>query len=196
VRGEGAPLSAGADLHSWELRLVQEYCDIGSLRDALASGMFKARAAGSDSGAAGGSGAPDFGKVVATAIDVARAMAHLHARSILHSDLKARNVLLKSSPSDPKQFTAKVADFGLSLEIDPSETHVSNAFQGTVTHMAPELLLAGRVSKASDVYAVRFLVCCVCVVCFVCVVDKYIIYFIIYTIRNSTTDSSMQTKSN
>jgi serine/threonine protein kinase len=48
---------------------------------------------------------------------------------------------------------AKVADFGLSLRMDPSDTHVSGMFQGTMTHMAPEAMLAGKLSRASDVYA-------------------------------------------
>lgn len=64
-----------------------------------------------------------------TALDVARAMAHLHQHNIVHSDLKARNVLLRSDMQDPRGFTAKVADFGLSLTIDPNSTHISNAFQ-------------------------------------------------------------------
>lgn len=64
-----------------------------------------------------------------TALDVARAMTHLHKHNIVHSDLKARNVLLRSDMQDPRGFTAKVADFGLSLTIDPNSTHISNAFQ-------------------------------------------------------------------
>ena len=64
-----------------------------------------------------------------TALDVARAMVHLHKHNVVHSDLKARNVLLRSDMQDPRGFTAKVADFGLSMTIDPSATHISNAFQ-------------------------------------------------------------------
>lgn len=67
--------------------------------------------------------------IVDTALDVARAMAHLHTHNILHSDLKARNVLLRGDAQDPRGFIAKVADFGLSLTIDPHSTHVSNAYQ-------------------------------------------------------------------
>lgn len=47
----------------------------------------------------------------------------------------------------------QVADFGLSLALDPDSTHISQMHAGTLTHMAPELLLHGRASKASDVYA-------------------------------------------
>jgi hypothetical protein len=44
-------------------------------------------------------------------------------------------VLLKSAGNDTRGFVAKVSDFGLSMRIDPSETHVSNFYQGTLTHM-------------------------------------------------------------
>jgi serine/threonine protein kinase len=47
-----------------------------------------------------------------TALEVAQAMMHLHSESIIHGDLKARNILLKSSGSHGRGFVAKVADFG------------------------------------------------------------------------------------
>lgn len=43
--------------------------------------------------------------------------------------LQCRNVLLKSAGSDARGFVAKVSDFGLSVRMDPSETHVSNVYQ-------------------------------------------------------------------
>ena len=46
---------------------------------------------------------------------------------------------------------AKVADFGLSVKMDQYETPVSHSYRGTRTHMAPELLLDGINSMASDV---------------------------------------------
>jgi serine/threonine protein kinase len=49
--------------------------------------------------------------------------------------------------------TLQVGDFGLSLKMDTTDTHVSSVFQGTLTHLAPEVLLHGRVSKAADLYA-------------------------------------------
>lgn len=47
-------------------------------------------------------------------------------------------MLLKSAGNDMRGFVAKVSDFGLSMRIDPSETHVSNFYQGTLTHMVRE----------------------------------------------------------
>jgi serine/threonine protein kinase len=46
---------------------------------------------------------------------------------VLHSDLKVRNVLLKSDAS-ARGCIAKVADFGLAVRMDCMDTHVS-AFQ-------------------------------------------------------------------
>lgn len=44
------------------------------------------------------------------------------------------------------------ADFGLAVKMDCMETHVL-AFQGTLSHMSPEALVHGHISKAADVYA-------------------------------------------
>jgi hypothetical protein len=38
-------------------------------------------------------------------------------------------------PCLPPPPTAKVGDFGLSMRIDPGATHISDLFQGTITHM-------------------------------------------------------------
>lgn len=103
--------------------------------------------------------------VLALAHDVACAMLHLHSEQIVHSDLKASNVLLtkantfapftaalessdheanssnSSARSKPDscavllaaaqalaggRLVAKVADFGLSLALDPESTHISH----------------------------------------------------------------------
>ena len=56
-------------------------------------------------------------------------------------------------PGGARRLTAKVADFGLALPLAPADTHATLAARGTPTHISPELFLAGRVSKASDVYA-------------------------------------------
>ncbi|KAF5831662.1 kinase-like domain-containing protein, partial [Dunaliella salina] len=87
------------------------------------------------------------------ALDVAKAMFHLHCNNVLHLDLKTHNILLSSSSAEGKGLICKVSDFGLSVRMDHLETHVSSLFQGTLTHMAPEVMLKGTCSKASDVYA-------------------------------------------
>ncbi|GIL44404.1 hypothetical protein Vafri_1882 [Volvox africanus] len=129
-------------VHGYEVRLVLEFCDRGCLRDALDGNAFLTHAG------------VNYGGVLDTAADIAKAMLHLHIADVLHGDLKARNVMLKSSGTEGRGVICKVADFGLAVKIDTVEqTHMSGMYQGTLTHMAPELLLHGRMSKAADVYA-------------------------------------------
>ena len=69
--------------------------------------------------------------------DIAQGLRFLHTANppVVHKDLKSKNVLIDS------QFRAKVSDFGL-LES-----------QGTPYFMAPEVLLGGRTTPASDMYS-------------------------------------------
>jgi serine/threonine protein kinase len=71
-------------------------------------------------------------------------------QDIVHGDLCAGNILLCSA-SNERGFIAKVADFGLGRDklAEPVNTHT----YGTVTHMPPELLIQGDLSKACDTYA-------------------------------------------
>ncbi|KAG2500643.1 hypothetical protein HYH03_001410 [Edaphochlamys debaryana] len=130
-----------AAIHSYEVRLVLEFCDKGSLKDALDQHAFMQ------------GGALNLSAMLETAADIAKAMVHMHAASVLHSDLKARNIMLKSGGTGGRGVVAKVADFGLSTRMEHQETHLSSCFQGTLTHMAPEVMLEGRISKAADVYS-------------------------------------------
>ncbi|GAX79340.1 hypothetical protein CEUSTIGMA_g6782.t1 [Chlamydomonas eustigma] len=129
---------------SYEVRLVIEYCNLGCLRTALDAGIFFS------------SCGFNFQAVLDTAADIARAMVHLHRSNVLHMDLKSQNVMLTShmpGPEGGRGFIAKVADFGLSVSLDSTQSHMSSLFQGTLTHMAPEVIMKGTASKASDVYA-------------------------------------------
>ena len=124
----------------FEVQLVLEFCDRGTLREALDAWAFTTA-----------NGEINYRAVLDTACDVARGMLHLHELNIIHSDLKAGNVLLKRSASEMRGVVAKVSDFGLSVKMDLAETHVSKMYQGTMTHMAPEVIQEGCQSKAGDV---------------------------------------------
>ncbi|ETV75845.1 TKL protein kinase, variant [Aphanomyces astaci] len=67
------------------------------------------------------------------ALDVGRAVSYLHDLSIIHRDLKAKNVLLSAS------FEAKLSDFGISRVSKLDETMTANV--GTIAWIAPEVLL-------------------------------------------------------
>ena len=114
--------------NGYKLQLVLEYCNDGNII---------------------GNKSKDH---VSICTDIVNGMIHLHSYDILHSDLKATNVLMHLDKNTGVR-TVKVADFGLSDTLDNNKSHISQAFHGTMTHMAPEVLMDGRHSMASDVYA-------------------------------------------
>jgi serine/threonine protein kinase len=83
----------------------------------------------------------NYRAILDTALDVAKAMLHLHSLNVLHADLKARNIMLKSG-GEGRTIMAKVADFGLSVKMDVMETHISSVFQVGVCLLRPPCLTA------------------------------------------------------
>ncbi|KAG1673652.1 hypothetical protein FOA52_013316 [Chlamydomonas sp. UWO 241] len=141
--GPSAAGSASGAVHSYEVRLVLEYCDGGDLFEMIKLGIFM-----DNKGL-------NYAAILETAADISKGMLHLHVNNILHADLKASNVMLKSSAIDGRGMVGKVVDFGLAIQLDTAshQTHTSNMIQGTMTHMAPEIMLMGKQSKPGDVYA-------------------------------------------
>ncbi len=84
---------------------------------------------------------------VALLTQMLQALAYLHRRGVIHRDLKPRNVLVAG------QEHVKVLDFGLSVAGEAGGSAVGST-AGTLAYMAPEVLLGGQVSEASDLYAV------------------------------------------
>lgn len=99
---------------------------------------------------------PKLKHAILTALDVAHAMMYLHNVRIIHGDLKAANVLLKSDITDQRGYVCKVGDFGLSRFL-AEDTHIETFTCGTITHMPPELLKGGVLTPAADVYSFAIL---------------------------------------
>ncbi len=82
---------------------------------------------------------------------VATALATAHAADIVHRDVKPENVLLGSHGA------VKVADFGLARALEgsagQSTATATGLLIGTVSYLAPELVIGRSADPRSDVYA-------------------------------------------
>ncbi len=79
---------------------------------------------------------------------------HFSDPGVQHTaDMKPANVLLKSSNNDPRGFSVKVSDFGLS-RVEDDDTSSSFPFNscGTAAYVAPEALICNKkVNSSVDV---------------------------------------------
>ncbi len=91
------------------------------------------------------------------ALQLARALAHLHAHAIIHRDVKLSNVMLCGG-ADGVPPTIKLIDFGLSLRMPSAAATCVTAFQasqrvGVYGYMAPEVRARKPYGMAVDAYA-------------------------------------------
>lgn len=108
--------------------LITEYCEGGSLALNLARERITWKRRG-----------------LRVALDVARGMAYLHSRGVVHLDLKPGNVLLT------RDGTAKISDVGLASVRSGAASDVSGRV-GTLAWAAPETLWGMRCTDKADVF--------------------------------------------
>ena len=77
------------------------------------------------------------------------ALAEAHRCGIVHRDVKPENVLIADDGR------VKVADFGLARAFNSATQHTrtQGVLIGTVSYLAPELIVDGKADPRSDVYA-------------------------------------------
>jgi eukaryotic-like serine/threonine-protein kinase len=109
--------------------IVFEYLPGGTLEERLSPGQPLADAA-----------------TARVAAELAAALAHAHARGVLHRDVKPSNVLFD------EEGNAKLADFGIARLGDASTLTEAGTVMGTAAYISPEQARAEPVTAASDVY--------------------------------------------
>jgi hypothetical protein len=94
----------------------------------------------------------DVARVRGVLVQVAEAIAFLHARGVIHRDIKPSNVLVTNG-------TAKLLDFGLALDRQRIEGELARETRvvGTPAYMAPEYVAKQSVTPAMDIYALGVL---------------------------------------
>ncbi len=84
--------------------------------------------------------------------DLCEALAHAHARGVIHRDVKPQNVIVVAEPAAGVGF-AKLTDFGVAHLIQGDALTHTGDVVGTLAYMAPEQAEGARVTPACDVYS-------------------------------------------
>ncbi|KAI9115009.1 hypothetical protein K1719_014022 [Acacia pycnantha] len=104
---------------------------------------------------------PHWGQRIDIALGIARGLLYLHEEcetQIIHCDIKPQNVLLDAN------YTAKIADFGLSKLLNKEQTRTNTKFRGTIGYIAPEWLRSAPITSKVDVFSFGIMlleiICC------------------------------------
>jgi serine/threonine protein kinase len=91
-------------------------------------------------------------KALAVIEPIVSALAAAHRSGLIHRDIKPENVLIADEQSGGR---IKVADFGLAKAVsaDTQQTATGGVIIGTVSYLAPELVVDGTSDARADVYA-------------------------------------------
>jgi ABC-type oligopeptide transport system substrate-binding subunit/predicted Ser/Thr protein kinase len=89
----------------------------------------------------------DLDRIISIARDICKALEIAHEQGIIHRDLKPENVAVTVTD------TVKLMDFGLARIAGKTRLTQQGAMLGTLSYMAPEIILGLDAGPCSDLYA-------------------------------------------
>jgi serine/threonine protein kinase len=110
--------------------MVLTYADGGTLADRIKAGPL------------------EYGEAVRIITQVGRGLKHLHARGVLHRDVKPANVLFRTDPNGDR---AMLSDLGLGKSL--AEVSRITMPGGTPAYVAPEQVMGERLDHRADLYS-------------------------------------------
>jgi protein kinase-like protein len=132
LRHRGCQRAYGFGRDSQHVYIAYEYVPGRTFREAMRSGEL------------------DDASAIEAAIQILDALAHAHARGIVHRDVKPSNVLM----AEGSDVSVRVLDFGLA-QIQEAETLTAQGdVPGTLAYIAPERLAGRETTEAADIWAV------------------------------------------
>lgn len=120
------------------LHIVMEYCDSGSMADAVTEQQQAKRPF-------------DHLTIRSWMCQLARALAHIHSLRVIHRDIKTANIFL--SDVGKRVFDLKLGDFGIS-RLMSSQTNFASTAVGTPYYLSPELISGSGYDGRADVWAI------------------------------------------
>ena len=135
-----------------EFAIVMEHMSYGSLANFLAVGHYLEYKYNSGNKYGGNMLRLNLWYMILS--DICRGLEALHAMNIVHMDLKPENILLETN----KPFCAKIADFGVSGELNVKLGNLCIEQPGTLAWFPPEAFLKKPRTFKSDIYTFGYLV--------------------------------------
>ncbi|MFC7789168.1 serine/threonine-protein kinase [Microbacterium sp. MAHUQ-60] len=92
-------------------------------------------------------------EAAALAHDIGSGLQTVHEAGVIHRDVKPSNILMSASTHASREWTAKLADFGIAFGVDDPRLTSPGIAVGTAAYMAPEQVRSEPLTPAVDVYS-------------------------------------------